>query len=491
MKLKGYLLAALAAATYGTNPAFAIPLYADGMNANSVLLFRYILGLPLLLIMLASRGRNLKVQKHQIAPMAILGILMALSSFTLFESYNNLNAGVASTLLFVYPILVAVLMIMFFHEKFSIRTVICLILMCGGLVLLTKTDAGFTINGFGFMLVMLSALTYAIYLVMVQVSPTVKSIPTLTLTFYVLMFGSLVFWIIMACGTPLTMPEHWYNWGNLLALAILPTVISLMCTSAAIQRIGSTPTAIFGALEPLTAVVLSIVILGQSISVNEIFGGILIILATTIVIAGDNIQGVLLRMRRMFPSLRRKPIISVRSATPDDAPIIGWAVAEAIGSELCSKIGGSQQHCEHMFARLAAMSTSQYSYNNARIAVDQHGTPMGVSVSYNGELLDKLREPAAKMFMDEVNFDLTDMGRETEAGELYIDTVAVLPGCRGAGIGSVLLHDAINRAHSMNLPAGLLVDKDNDRARRLYQSIGFMDDGERCFAATPMFHMIK
>ncbi|MDE7407945.1 MAG: DMT family transporter, partial [Muribaculaceae bacterium] len=293
MKIKGYLFAAVAAATYGTNPAFAIPLYCDGMNANTVLLFRYLLGLPFLLLMHMYRRRSLIVTSHQLIHMAILGVLMALSSLTLFESYNYLNAGVASTMLFVYPILVAVLMIMFFHERFSILTILCLIIMCSGLILLMKTDGQCTISGFGFTLVMLSALTYAIYLVMIQVSSKVRNIPTITLTFYVLMFGSSVFFTIIAFGTPLTLPAHWTNWINLLALAILPTVVSLICTSAAIQCIGSTPTAIFGALEPVTAVILSIIVLGQSITYNEITGALLIILATTLVIAGDNIQSVL------------------------------------------------------------------------------------------------------------------------------------------------------------------------------------------------------
>ena len=62
-KIKGYLLAALAAATYGTNPVFAIPLYDDGMNANSVLLFRYLLSLPMLALMARMRGRSLKMPR--------------------------------------------------------------------------------------------------------------------------------------------------------------------------------------------------------------------------------------------------------------------------------------------------------------------------------------------------------------------------------------------------------------------------------------------
>lgn len=306
MKLKGFLLAAIAAATYGTNPAFALPLYSAGMNANSVLLFRYALGLPLLAAMIFYRGRNLRLELRQLLPVAILGLLMAVSSLTLFESYNYMNAGVASTLLFLYPIMVALIMVIGFHEKFRVTTAICLLLMCGGLALLMKPGNGFSVSMTGFLLVMLSALTYAIFLVMTNVNKTISGVPTLTLMFYELLFGSLFYLLLIPCGFTLTMPGQTLEWVNLGALAILPTVVSLSCTTIAIQCIGPTPTAIFGALEPVTAVVLSITILNQPMSAPELIGGLLIIIATSLVVVSDKVDRIILRVRRMFPSLRRR-----------------------------------------------------------------------------------------------------------------------------------------------------------------------------------------
>ena len=99
-------MAAVAAASYGTNPAFAVPLYSEGMNPTSVLFFRYLLSLPILLVMMIWRGQTLKLKRNEIFPVAVLGILMGLSSLGLFESYKYMNAGVASTLLFMYPVMV-------------------------------------------------------------------------------------------------------------------------------------------------------------------------------------------------------------------------------------------------------------------------------------------------------------------------------------------------------------------------------------------------
>lgn len=302
--LKGYALAALAAAAYGTNPVFAIPLYQHGMNPNSVLLFRYLIGLPLLACIMKMRGISFALRRGEILRVVILGFLMAVSSLTLFESYRFMNSGIASTLLFVYPIMVAVGMIFLFNEKFKASTALCLATMCAGLCLLMKPQADETLSLTGVLLVMVSAGTYAIYIIFVNASKTIRAIPTTRLLFYVLMAGTLFYICIIPAGFDLTIPERSADWWSLTALAIIPTVVSLACTTRAIQLIGSTPTAIFGALEPVSAVALSVTILGQTITGREIFGGILIIAATTIVVADNSVDKLLLHVRKMFP--RRK-----------------------------------------------------------------------------------------------------------------------------------------------------------------------------------------
>lgn len=306
VKYKGYFLAALAAATYGTNPAFAVPLYGQGMNPTSVLLFRYLLSLPILLVIIIARGQNLKLKRSEIAPVMILGVLMGLSSLGLFEAYKYMNAGIASTLLFMYPVIAALLMTFFYHERFKITTGLCLLIMTAGLILLSRADGGGNISLTGFLLVFLSSLTYAVYLVMTNVSGKIKNIPTVKLLFYQLLSGATVFMCMLMAGEPLTVPATPTGWANVSALALLPTVVSLYCTTVAIQCIGSTPTAIFGALEPVTAVVLSVVILNQPLLPDEILGGILIVIATSLVVASDPLDHAFLRMRKMFPTLRKR-----------------------------------------------------------------------------------------------------------------------------------------------------------------------------------------
>ncbi|HBG42840.1 MAG TPA: EamA family transporter [Porphyromonadaceae bacterium] len=305
VKAKGYLLGAIAAATYGMNPLFALPLYQEGMTPDSVLFFRYLIAIPILAIMIKVRRRNFKIKRNEILPLVIMGLLMAFSSLALFQSYNYMDAGIASTLLFVYPILVALIMTVFFREKITLLTVLCIVMALGGIFLLYKGGDGTTLSLTGTLLVMASSLSYAMYIVGVN-RPQLKNIATLKITFYVLLFGLSLFLVRVDFGQSLMTPPKWHLWFNLLALAVFPTAISFLCTTVAIQYIGATSTAILGALEPVTAVFFGVTVFGESLTLRIVSGILLIIVAVTLIIAGTNIQTYLVRFRKMFPKLPPK-----------------------------------------------------------------------------------------------------------------------------------------------------------------------------------------
>ena len=306
VKVKGYLLGALAAASYGMNPLFALPLYQDGMDPYSVLFFRYLFAIPILGIMLKARGRTFSLSRHDILPLVVMGLLLAMSSLSLFLSYNFMEAGIASTMLFVYPIMVAVIMALFFHERITALTASCIFVALVGIALLYKGSDGATLDATGVMWVMVSALSYALYIVGVN-RPRLKGIATLKLTFYALVFGFSIFIVCTDFGRALTFPSAWYKWFNLVALALFPTAISFLCTTQAIQYIGSTPTAILGALEPLTAVFFGVTVFGEALTPRLMFGIVMIIAAVSALVAGGSITSHLIRFKKMFPRLRRHP----------------------------------------------------------------------------------------------------------------------------------------------------------------------------------------
>lgn len=280
--IKGYLFAAVAAAAYGTNPIFAIPLYHNGMNVSSVLFMRYAMAVVIMFVVTMIKSpKSLVIKPKHIGILAFMGILMVLSSIGLFASYKYLSAGIASTLLFFYPVMVALIMAVFYNERLTRKSWICLITAFLGVVILSKGDDGGFISFIGLALVMFSSLSYAIYLVYINRGP-MKNIDSSAVTFYVIAGGFLVMILNCLLDGGIILPTTTSAWLNTIGLGIFPTIISLIFTSRAIALIGSTETAIFGALEPLTAVVLGILILGETLTILPAIGMILIFVSVTV-----------------------------------------------------------------------------------------------------------------------------------------------------------------------------------------------------------------
>ncbi len=303
--VKGYTLGVLAAASYGTNPLFALPLLGAGIDAYSVLFLRYFFAIPMLALMMVARGRGFGLRRSQVLPLIILGLLMAFSSLALYVSYAYIGAAIASTLLFIYPILVTLIMAVGYHERITLLTVLCILLATAGIGLLYRGDDGVILNPYGLLLVFLSALSYAIYLVSVN-KGQMKEIPTLKLTLYVIVFGLFLFAFRFQPATFAVLNARPLLWLSAFSMALFPTAFSLLCTSAAIQKVGSTPVAILGAVEPVTAVAIAILIFNEPLTMRLAIGMLLVILSVTLIIAGGSVTHYLLRVRKMFPRLKHR-----------------------------------------------------------------------------------------------------------------------------------------------------------------------------------------
>lgn len=285
---KGFAYGAIAAASYGLNPLFALPLYAHGLGADSVLFYRYGFGVIMLAVMMLVQKQSFALRRCEVLPLLVMGLMFSFSSLTLFLSYNYMDAGIASTILFVYPVLVAILMAVFFKEKVSPITMISIALAFTGISLLYKGEGGQTLSLIGVMLVFLSSLTYAIYIIGVNRS-VLKDMPIAKLTFYVLLFGLSVFVVRLKFCTQLDMIHEPLLWINPICLALFPTVISLVSMTKSIHYIGSTPAAILGALEPITAICCGVLVFGERLTPRIVLGIILILIAVTLIIVGKSL----------------------------------------------------------------------------------------------------------------------------------------------------------------------------------------------------------
>ncbi|WP_346702017.1 DMT family transporter [uncultured Alistipes sp.] len=286
---RGYVLGSVAAVSYGLNPLFALPLYGAGLGADSVLFYRYVLAVVMLGALMLARRQSFALSRRDLLPLAGMGLLFSVSSLTLFESYNYMDAGIASTLLFVYPVMVAVIMAVGFHERVTVATVLSIVLACTGISLLYKGGDGTTLSLTGVLLVFLSSLSYAVYIVGINRS-SLKNLPTEKLTFYCLVFGSLVYVVRLRGCTELQSIPTAALWVNAVSLALFPTIVSLVTMAGAIRRIGSTPTAILGALEPVTALFFGVAVFGEAFTLRIGTGVLLILVAVTLIIAGQSLH---------------------------------------------------------------------------------------------------------------------------------------------------------------------------------------------------------
>lgn len=283
----GYLFGMIAAALYGLNPLFALPLYAHGMDAWSVLLFRYMLSIPMIAVIMLWKSESFRITRTETWQLAGLGFLMAVSSLGLYIAFSLMDAGIASTILFVYPILTAVIMALVFHEHLHWIVAVCLLVATVGIVVLSKCDGSANVNIEGILLTLLSALTYSLYFIFVKKSSLTR-ISSTSMTFYMMLFGTVLLAVGVMIRGDIQVPQGW-DWGYSFCAALFPTAFSLILTAMAIQRIGPTETAILGALEPTTAVIIGITVFGESLSANSVTGILLIIIAVTTVVAKNKI----------------------------------------------------------------------------------------------------------------------------------------------------------------------------------------------------------
>lgn len=286
--LKGFLYGAAAAASYGLNPLFTLPLYGKGIGVDSVLFYRYFFALVMMGVMMKVQHIPFSLRKVELLPLFAMGLFFSFSSLTLFMSYNYMDAGIASTILFVYPVLVAVLMALFFKEKVSLITTASILLAVTGISLLYRGEGGQTLSTLGIVLVFTSALTYAMYIIGVNRS-VLKEMNVTKLTFYVLLSGLSVYLVRLRFGLDIDWIEQPMMWINPIGLALFPTIISLITMTKSIHYIGSTSAAILGALEPITALFIGVAVFGEQLTPRIMVGVFLILLAVTLIIAGKSV----------------------------------------------------------------------------------------------------------------------------------------------------------------------------------------------------------
>lgn len=289
MKVKGYFWGCLSSSTYGLIPLFAIPILGKGMLYDSLLFYRFTCTSLLIAIMMLFKKESFAITRKDLLPLISLGVLFALSAQCLFWGYQYLAVGTAATILFLYPVFVALLMAVLFKEKIPKISQLAILIAFLGVSLLYKGENGTTLNPFGVGLLLLSAFMYALYIVIVNKS-SVRNMAGSKLTLYAMVFSSIFFLVKSLLSGGIQAFPDTMSVVDLVMLALLSTVISNIAMVYSVQYIGSTATAVLGAMEPVTAVCVGIFAFNELFTKNLAMGIILIVIAVSLIVLSDFIS---------------------------------------------------------------------------------------------------------------------------------------------------------------------------------------------------------
>lgn len=282
-RITGVTSAVVSSTTFGLIPLFTISLLAVGVGSPTILCYRFLIAAVAMAIIMFFTRRSFRIAMDQVVVMALLAALYASTAMLLLESYKYIPSGIATTIHFLYPLVVTLTMAWLFKEKMSRSIYIAVVLSLIGVALLAwgEHDAGDFRRGVTYALV--TVVTYAAYIVGVMRSRAAR-VDSVVLTFYVLAFGALMFMLYALATTGIEAVHRWSSWRDLLMLALICTVLSDFALIMAIKRIGSTRTSILGSMEPLTAVVVGVVYFGERMDTTSVIGLLLVICAVVVVI---------------------------------------------------------------------------------------------------------------------------------------------------------------------------------------------------------------
>lgn len=282
----GYPAGIITGITYGLNPLFAVPLMNNGVSIESILFFRYTFAVVLLGAFLILTRQSFRITARQAGVLLALGLLYTSSSIFLFEAYNYIASGLATTLIFLYPVLVAIIMV-FLRVVPSWPVWLSIAATFGGVIIMTQGSGGDSLNPIGIALSLGSALVYALFIVIINRSKAIAQISNTLLTFYSLTVGAIVFLgKISLSEVPISAGiTSGGDWLNLAGLALLPTIVSTATLAIATRNIGATKASVLGVFEPITAILIGTLMFGEPLTTNILLGIGIAIVAVTFMIS--------------------------------------------------------------------------------------------------------------------------------------------------------------------------------------------------------------
>lgn len=288
----GWILGILSSASFGLIPLFSIPVLEDHIDVGSVVFYRFLFACLLIGGFHLFKRKKLILRREQLLPVSLMSILYIFSAVLLIQGFRYMPSGVATVIHFMYPIFLILLLRFFFAEKISYVSVLAITIALLGVSFIMGlwNIKSLSVPLVPFILVLLSGISYACYIVIVQHSKA-KYIEASSLTLYVLSFACLgIFLYLSISHQGISQIGNLRNLLSLFLLALIPTVLSNLTLIYAIKSIGPTATSVLGAIEPLTAVFVGIIVFQEPLTTLTFTGILLIIIAVSLVISSAAVE---------------------------------------------------------------------------------------------------------------------------------------------------------------------------------------------------------
>ena len=286
--INGIFYAVISSMSFGFSPLFSLALITAGLTDFDILSYRWLIAGLVLMIYAFCKKKSLRLNSFDEAwKIILLSALRALTSVTLLIGYINISSGIAATLNFMYPVIVTLSMVIFFGERRSMVDYLAIAASIFGVYLLASGESIVAHGGntkLGLICSLVSAFSFAAYyIVMKQVKA--DKIEVVKFTTWVMMLSA-VYFIICAFifNGKLTLLTDMRSWLNALGLGLWATMVSNITGVKGIRRIGPTMTSILGALQPVTAVILGVIFLGEHLYMRSLIGISIILVAVCIIV---------------------------------------------------------------------------------------------------------------------------------------------------------------------------------------------------------------
>lgn len=279
-KTKGFICVIISAFIFGFTPILCKMTYSGGSNSIMLVFLRNSMSLPIMYAILKYNKVSLKISMQEFSKLLILSVFSTiLTALLLYISYNYISVGMATTVHYVYPILVALVLAIFFKEKINKIQIFSLIISFIGVLMFFDGDS--SLNFAGLFIAFASGIAYGMALIYMDKSG-LKDYHPLLVTFYTCLLASVVLCLVAIISGNFTIALTPTAWMYSFIVSIFTSVIAISFMQIGVKNIGPTTTSILCMFEPITSVLMGIIILKEPVTFKSILACALILIAVLI-----------------------------------------------------------------------------------------------------------------------------------------------------------------------------------------------------------------